>query len=108
MTALILYPLLCAAAYYLAARAKITRPLWSRYPRWLDEFTLCAACSGFWYGLACGGLGWWLKLPLGGLPPREPATVVIVGLAAIVWTPVVAAAHLRALEGMSGGAGGQA
>src|SRR5437660_11468689 len=39
-------------AYYLAARAEITRPLWSRYGGALDRLARCPACSGFWLGMA--------------------------------------------------------
>ena len=46
MTALFIYPLICTALYYLGAHAAITQWLWSRYPKWLDELTMCAACAG--------------------------------------------------------------
>lgn len=101
MTALLLYPLLCVALYYLMARATLTEALWSRYPAWLDRLTSCAACSGFWYGLGCAGLGWWQGWSVGGLPARDPVTVALVGLCSIVWTPLLAALHIRALERLS-------
>lgn len=98
MTALVLYPLLCAALYYLAAHALITRWLWSRYPDWLDGFLSCAACSGFWYGAALAAfVGRPLGLDLLGLSAAHWATIPLVALASVVWTPLVAWALLRAL-----------
>lgn len=94
----LLYPMLCTAAYYLAARARITEDLWKRYPAWLNELTLCSACSGFWYGLGCGGLGWWRGWSFAGLPGDHWLTVVLVGLCGVVWTPLLAALHLHALR----------
>lgn len=98
MTGAILYPLLCACAYYLGAAAKITAWLWSRYPRGFDEFMVCPACSGFWYGLACAGVGAWLRLDFLGLPPRSGYTWLLVALCAIVWTPLVSRLHLASLH----------
>ena len=63
MSVLVLYALLTTSAYYLGARAVLTRPLWSRYPGWLDALMGCAACAGAWYG-AAGALA--LGLALGG------------------------------------------
>lgn len=93
----VLYPLFCAALYYLGAHAKATQFLWSRYPAWLDRLTMCAACSGFWYGIACGALGWQLDAEFLGLPARSVPTVAAVGLCSLVWTPLLAVAHLWAL-----------
>jgi hypothetical protein len=95
---LILYALLTPALYYLGSRAMITRPLWSRYPAWLDYYTSCAACSGFLYGGAVAfAIGWTLDLPFLGLPGRFWLTPCVVGLGSIVWTPIVADLHIRAL-----------
>jgi hypothetical protein len=94
-----LYAMLCAALYYLAARAKITEFAWSRYPRWLDYYTLCAACSGVLYGVIVAfGIGWYLDVPFLVLPGRFWLTPVVVGLCSLVWTPWLAAKHLAALE----------
>lgn len=98
---LILYPLICVALYYLGARAQITRWAWSRYPAWLDKLTLCPACSGFWYGLACGAAGAALQWPFLGLDGRDPVAIVAVGLCAIVWTPVIAWAHIYTMEALN-------
>jgi hypothetical protein len=91
------YALLCAALYYLGSRALVTQFLWSRYPPAFDRFMLCPACSGFWYGILCGGLGAWREWDFLGLPGRDPVTVLVVGLCAIIWTPIVADLQIRAL-----------
>jgi hypothetical protein len=92
---LILYPLLCAAVYYLVNQATITRPLWSRYPRILGEFLGCPACLGFWLGLGCASLGHWQGwefLGIGGW-----ITYPILGLCSIIWTPPVVRAHTNSM-----------
>ena len=85
MTGIILYPLICVALYYLGSQALITEFLWGRYPPKLDAFMSCPACTGFWFGLLCSGLGWWLQIPFLSLDPRHFATPLLVGLSAIVW-----------------------
>ncbi len=91
MTTAALYLVLTTGLYYLASRAEITRWLWSRYPKSLNYWTLCAACSGFWYGLAAaGGLGWTLDLPLLGLPGRTWYAVAVGGVVGMVGTPILA------------------
>lgn len=102
MTTALLYALLCGAGYYLLARALITRWLWSRYPAWLDKVMMCASCTGFWLGLGCGALGWWLDLSLLGLRPDHYASVVAAGLCGIVWTPLVVYPVLVVLEALQG------
>lgn len=97
---LLLYALLTTSLYYLGCRASITERLWSRYPEWLEDIAICPACSGFWYGLACGGLGAWLELPFLGLDPRHAATPIIISLAAIAWTPIIAVFHIPAVEAL--------
>jgi len=100
VTTLLLYAILCAAAYYLLARALITKWLWSRYPGWLDKLAMCASCSGFWLGLGCGALGWWLDLPLLGLDPAHWFTVVAAGAVGLVTTPLVIFPVLLCLEAL--------
>lgn len=96
---IILYPLLTVALYYLFARAMITKPLWSRYPSWLDYYTMCAACSGFLYGGAVAlAIGWTQDLSFLGLPGRFWATPVVAALCSLVWTPILADHHVRALQ----------
>jgi hypothetical protein len=98
MTTLLLYAITTTALYYLFARAMITKPLWSRYPRWLDYYTMCAACSGFLYGVVVAlAIGWTQDLPFLGLDGRFWATPVLVGLGSLVWTPIMGDFHMRAL-----------
>lgn len=100
----LLYALLTTAVYYLMARAAITQFLWSRYPWWLDYYTLCAACSGVLYGVAVSLiLGWTLNLPFLGLPGRFWLTPIIVGLCSMIWTPILANAHINALAQLGAG-----
>ncbi len=89
MTTVFLYLTLCTAAYYLLARAKLTEPLWRRYPSWLAYWTDCAACSGLWYGAGCGLVGrYCLEIPLLGLPHDSWVMVAVAGVMGMVWTPV--------------------
>ena len=98
MMPLALYSLLTTALYYLFSRAMITKSLWSRYPAWLDYYTSCAACSGFLYGVAVAfAIGWTQNLPFLGLDGRFWATPIVVGLGSLVWTPILADFHVRAL-----------
>jgi hypothetical protein len=100
-----LYAPLGAALYFLGSRATLTRPIWSRYPKRLDSFMLCAACSGFWYGVGLAfGIGWYLDVPFLLLPGRFWLTPLIVGLCSLVFTPWLAAKHLAALEWTTPGA----
>jgi hypothetical protein len=93
VTALVLYVTLSAAAYYLVARAKITEALWSRYPPALEYWALCAACSGFAYGVVAAlVVGRPLGLDFLGLDGRTWYTPLAAGLASMVWTPVLARA----------------
>ena len=101
MTTLLLYAILCAAAYYLLARALITRFLWSRYPGWLDKLMMCSACTGTWLGAGCGFLGRWLELPLLGLDPGHWFTVVASGAVGMVITPLVIYPVLLVLESLA-------
>lgn len=98
MATLILYALLTTAAYYLAFRAMITRFLWERYPPWLSYYLGCPSCSGFLYGgLVALAIGWTQELPFLGLEGRFWATPVVVGMGSMVWTPILAEIHIRAL-----------
>lgn len=79
-------PLLTTALYHLLARATVTEWLWSKYPPALDRFLSCAACSGFWYGF-------FLALLL--IPGADRHILhldgpICVGLASMVWTPIMA------------------
>lgn len=100
MTSCFLYMLLTTGLYYLGAWAKITKPLWSRYPNGLTSFMECAACTGMWYGTLVGLCGWYADLPFLGLSTQQEAPVyaLLVGVCAMVWTPPLAWLHLRALH----------
>lgn len=82
ITAVGVHALLTVALYYLAARAAITEPLWSRYPAWLDRVARCPACAGFWIGaaVAAAGEAW-------GAWPWRLAPVL--ALSTIVTTPIL-------------------
>lgn len=95
---IVAYVLATTALYYLGSRARITSFLWSRYPKWLDTLMLCSACVGAWFGFALGGLGAWREWSYLGLPGRDGFTVALVGLGSMVWTPIMAALHLWALD----------
>lgn len=100
----VLYALVTTAMYYLGARAMVTKFLWSRYPAWLDYYTMCAACSGFLYGIAVAlAIGWWRDLPFLGLPGRLWLTPVLVGLSSLVWTPILANKQVNALLELGSG-----
>lgn len=93
MQTLILYTILMGAATYLLTRAKVTEWLWSRYPDWLNNWLDCTACSGFWYGLGCAGLGAATNRPFLGLDPQAWPTFFVVGLFGMMVNPIVAAVH---------------
>jgi hypothetical protein len=81
-------PVLSVVAWYLAGSAKITKPLWSRYPPWLDAWALCPACSGTWYGFASAallGLAGWSFFGIVG-----PLAWVLGALWSTFFTPILA------------------
>jgi len=104
MNALILYALLTPALYYLLAKAAITEWLWGWYEcRWprFGAFMTCPACSGTWYGAAVGAFGYFvLDLPFLGV--ESAWSVILVAGGAMVWTPIVAAWHARAMRYIGG------
>jgi hypothetical protein len=103
MSALILYALLTPAMFYLASQAVITKPLWSHYPAWLDSYFSCASCSGFAFGLLIAlTLGRFAYLDFLQLDSRAWYTPIVVGLGAIVWTPIVANFQISALYQLAG------
>ena len=99
MEAALIYPLLTAALYYLAARAQITSWLWSRYEKYprFDGFMSCAACSGFWYGAIVSTLGYLLDWTFIGA--HAWWTIPVVATCSIVWTPIISAMQEKALRG---------
>ena len=104
MSTILLFAFLTTALYYLGAWAKITTFLWSRYSPFFTEFTECAACSGTWYGFVVGLWGWYLDLPFLGLSPariQAPTYALVVGMCAMVWTPILAWMQLRVLHDLA-------
>jgi hypothetical protein len=98
METILLYGLITTALYYLFARAMITKPLWSRYPSWLDYYTMCAACSGFLYGLVVAlAIGVPFDLQFLGVVGRTWYTPILVSLGSMIWTPILADLHVNAL-----------
>lgn len=93
---ILIYPFLTVALYHLLARAMITKFLWSRFPDWLSTVTQCPSCSGFWYGVMVASLG--LSLDVSFLGSQAWWTIIVVGLAALVWTPIGAALHEFAIR----------
>jgi hypothetical protein len=93
-TSLILIPVLATTLWYLAGMAQLTRALWSRYPAWLDEWVRCPACFGTWAGAAVALV---LDLPMGTAPGWTPAGLVLAGLWATFWVPLLANLHHRSL-----------
>lgn len=97
MEAVAVYALATPALYHLGARAKLTQAIWSR---WEDtgfgRFMNCAACSGFWYGLIVATIGYVLGWTFFG--SHAWWTIPTVGTCGIVTTPLLAAAHERALH----------
>lgn len=99
----VLYPIVSTAAYMLGARDLITRWIWSRYPKFLEKWALCAACSGTWYGLGLGALGYYERWPFLGLPGDSVITVLAVSAYAKTLTPILADKHITALINTSDG-----
>lgn len=96
MTTILLYALLTATLYYLGARAEISQPIWSRYPKRFGRFMDCAYCAGTWWGFLIGYVGGYhLNLDFAGLAGNDWRTVIVVGLCSTTWTPIVAAIALN-------------
>lgn len=92
-----------AALFFLGDRAVITRFIWSRYPAWLASLRRCAACSGFWDMLIFSvflryGLG--VALPI---LPNSTWCPLLLALCSIITTPLLAAAHERAMHQLAYG-----
>lgn len=90
---LFIFGVLCAVLHWLAGRAEITKPLWSRAPGPLDRALRCPACSGFWLGLGLGLLG--LRPVLIG---HAFTDVLLTGLLGIFATPIFETGFLFALQ----------
>lgn len=88
---LIVYALVSTALYFLGSWALVTSWLWSRYPERVRRFMDCAACSGFWFGVACAAIGGAVgyRGPFEG-PLAGPGWMVLSGLVTMVTTPILA------------------
>ena len=93
---ILIYPLITAALFYLFARAVITEPIWSRFPKFLHELTQCPACAGAWYGLGCGWVGYYFGIPFFG--SMRWTAPFIIALMSLVWTPILVALHELAIR----------
>lgn len=93
---LLMLMFLTTATFYLGSRAQISAPLWSRYPKKLASLRDCAACSGFWDAVILALLLRLLGEPLPAYPTSAWSPLLL-GLASIVWTPLLAALHQHAM-----------
>ena len=96
MTTLLVLVIVSTALWYSLGMALISRPLWSRYPAWLDAWATCPACSGTWYAAAAYAVLWRCTngeiLGVGGI-----GGIFVAGAAGMVLTPLLAALLIRAL-----------
>lgn len=96
--------ILAYVGHYLIGRATLTKWLWSRYPKWLDEWATCPACSGTWMGALAAV---WLRRDVFDFPGSDPTTWLIMALVCCFTTPLLAYVHLYALSATTGSAGDQ-
>lgn len=80
--------LITSALFHFGSRARVTQPLWSRYPLALARFMDCAMCSGAWYGLLVTVIALSLGYNYPGLKDQHALVACFFGSA--VWTPIVA------------------
>lgn len=80
---LVVLTLLGAPTHWLIARSQAMRWLWSR-AGWWDGLFKCAACSGFWIGLAASAHG--LTPVTWGWPVLDQVTTAVLSM---LFTPVV-------------------
>lgn len=96
MITLLALVILSTAAWYSLGMALISRPLWSRYPAWLDAWATCPACSGTWYAAGAYVALWRAQgaeiLGIGG-----PWGIPVAAACGMVLTPLLAALLIRAL-----------
>ncbi len=84
MTAIVVYALLTAACYYVAAASAIFAPIRDRLPDRVYAVLDCPFCTGFWYGLA-----WACALQLDITPElagNEWPTPIVVAVMSIITT----------------------
>lgn len=99
---ILLLPLVTTALWYLGTRATITAPVWSRYPAPLARFMDCAACAGFWWGVVA-------YTAMGCAYESVPYTlsyIPVIGFSSMIWTPLVAYLHDRAMLNLGSAVGG--
>jgi len=89
--------LITTALYYLGIQAKITHFLWERYPPALEEFMACPACTGFWWGVGCAGLGYWQGWDFLCLASDNWLVFPLIGLCSIIWTPLLSRIHTMSM-----------
>lgn len=80
--------------WYLFSQAELTQRLWQRYPRWLDAWASCPACSGTWFTALAALL---LDVPVLGYEARSLPALVLAGLWGCFWVPVASWALVQAL-----------
>jgi hypothetical protein len=102
MTTLVLYALLTTSACYFFGLSKIFEPVRVHLPGGVVDWLLCPFCSGFWYGVVVGVLGALARVDFMGLAAASdhPNTVrglepLVVGIGAMIWTPLLLAYVLR-------------
>lgn len=86
MTDVLIFACLCTAAYYLVARAQLTRWLWQPLDgvRFIGPLLRCPACCGTWLG---AGVGWyWHPVPMRS-PVEFTVTCALLGMVctALTW-----------------------
>jgi hypothetical protein len=99
----VVYAVLAAAVYMLLARDTITHWLWSRYPKKIDKLVTCTTCSGTWYGLGLGILGFYKDWPFLGFSGNSLLTVLIVTAWGKVMTPLIVDKLITAIINTSEG-----
>lgn len=90
---LFLVGILGAAIHWLVARSYVFEFLWGRARGFLEKLLACAACSGFWIGVALGlagirplvGIAWW-------------GEIIGAGMLAVYLTPVFEGVLVWGLE----------
>lgn len=103
MSGLLLYALLSSAIWTGLSRAKLTEPLWSRYPERVAAFMDCPMCVGPWVsaGLAMV-MGWERGVGFLGLDPHAFYLPLIAWFCGAVWTPIVAYLQHETLARLNG------
>ncbi len=80
--------------WYLVSQAEITTFLWSRYPRWFDDWASCPACSGTWFTALVALV---LDVPVLDYAARSWQALVLAGLWGCFWVPVASWVLVKSL-----------